>query len=71
MDKNFIEYRQKHRRCRNCKYFTSRTYGLDERSFFICKLKNKFLKDRLFLDSVQGYFCHWYKMEGVNGPNEV
>ena len=62
MDSKINEYRNKHPRCRYCKYFKYRiTPVLSD--YCECVLKDKLVKE-YFLD-IHGIFCKWFEVGDV------
>lgn len=63
MDNKIIEYRNKHPRCRYCKYFKRRiTPVLSD--YCECVLKDKLVKEEYLLD-IRGIFCKWFEVGDV------
>lgn len=57
MDKK-MKYRAVHHRCRLCEYYKRKC--ICGHCFPWCDLKERYLKDRLFTESIQGCFCKGY-----------
>lgn len=57
MDENILKYRQKHKRCKFCKYLTydSRAERICGTGFFKCKIKDKIIRN---IDIKR--FCKYY-----------
>lgn len=62
MDNKIIEYRNKHPRCRYCKYFKRITTPVLS-DYCKCVLKDKLVKE-YFLD-IRGIFCKWFEVGDV------
>lgn len=67
MNENILKYRQKHKKCRYCKYLGFDSHGeqIGVPGFYVCKVKDKIIKD-MFPDMVNAprLFCRYYEVEG-------
>lgn len=59
MDENTIKYRQKHKRCRYCKYFRSRILPIP----FLPEIKECLLKDKKIDYENIPRFCKEYEVK--------
>ena len=71
MDKEIIEYRKKHKKCRWCKwmqYFCKPMFdfGYDE-----CVLKDKPLSCFEMIQNIQAKFCKYYKVKEDNSEISI
>lgn len=62
---NLIKYREKHPRCKYCKYKRYVNNTLCGVSYVECILKDRLLND-IILWNLKGMFCRWYKPKEVH-----
>lgn len=63
MDSHLLDYRNKHPRCKYCKYHKNEVKGmmLGIPNYWVCKLKDKMLNDWFW--DLKGWHCKWFKPE--------
>lgn len=58
MEQNIREYREKHPRCKYCKY-ERLVMGITSYSYYRCELKDKYIGS--LKSDWKGIFCKWFK----------
>lgn len=58
MEQNIKEYREKHPRCKYCKY-ERLVMGISPYSYYRCELKDKYISS--LKSDWKGIFCKWFK----------
>lgn len=68
MEKEIIEYRQKHPKCKWCKYYKHHygEVGIDIYCYDTCELKDKIIH---FIDLLR--LCKYYQVEEEEEKNEI
>lgn len=69
MDRKIKEYRQKHKKCKYCKYRKLDLSGgkLSIPPFYVCEVKDKIIRDMLpDMTRVPRLFCKWYEVKEDN-----
>ena len=71
MDKEIIEYRKKHKKCRWCKWMQYFCKPMLDFSYDMCILKDKPLPYFEILQNLQAKFCKYYKVKEDKDTSEI